>query len=136
MNNKYYCTKNLKCPEKYNKLIIEQNRCIDDCNNDKSYKYEYNNSCLEECPFNTTLNKGSNKCIDNENELNRDIKTEFIQDIQDEFLNNIKENIKNGLNTTEIDKGNDTVYIQDNIIYTITSTFNQKTIKILIIYLQ
>ena len=140
--DKYYCTSNEKCPQKCSKLIIPKNRCIDDCKYDKNYQYEYNNSCLEECPLGTNPNKDNKICIENnkeqimteitpkiKSEFNKEIKTDFIQDIKDEFLQDIKENIKEGFNTTEIDKGNDTIYIKDNIIYTITSTSNQKNNK-------
>ena len=35
--NKYKCTLEKNCPEKYNKLVIEKRRCIDDCKNDNIY---------------------------------------------------------------------------------------------------
>ena len=55
--NKYNCTKGFLCPEEYNKLVIVKNKCIDDCKNDDSYPYEYNNTCFKECPYDTYLLK-------------------------------------------------------------------------------
>jgi len=51
--NKYHCTDMKKCPDKY-KLIKEKNKCIDNCTKDDVFYFEYNNSCLRECPPNHT----------------------------------------------------------------------------------
>jgi hypothetical protein len=32
------------------KIIIEKNKCIDICENDDTYKYEYKNICYISCP--------------------------------------------------------------------------------------
>ena len=53
--NNYNCTENLECQEKYSKLIINKKQCIDECNKDDVYKYEYNNECHKECPKNTVI---------------------------------------------------------------------------------
>ena len=54
-NNNYFCTGNKECPEKFNKLIKERNKCIDKCENDNTfnYKYEFNNLCYTKCPSDT-----------------------------------------------------------------------------------
>ena len=54
--NKTFCLFDMKCPEAYNKLIIDKKECIDECYKDLIYKYEYNNSCYKECPENTINN--------------------------------------------------------------------------------
>ena len=59
----YYCTVNLSCPQNY-KLISEMNKCINNCDNDDKYKYEYNNNCLKECPINTKIYLEEKKCLD------------------------------------------------------------------------
>ena len=41
------------------KLIIEKNKCIDECHNDDTYKIEYNNICYKTCP-NGTHNSSNN----------------------------------------------------------------------------
>ena len=51
--NNYTCTKDETCPSYYNKLIIEKNQCIEECNLDNTYKYEYNNICYQKCPNGT-----------------------------------------------------------------------------------
>ena len=54
-DNKYQCTLENNCPEKYSKSIEDKKRCIDSCYNDNIYKYEYKNSCYESCPIGTIL---------------------------------------------------------------------------------
>ena len=63
-NNKYICTQSDICPLKYNKLIIEKKKCIDDCKNDNEYLYEYNNNCLKECPLNKKIYEEEKKCLE------------------------------------------------------------------------
>ena len=36
------------CPENYNKLIKQKNKCIDECKNDNIFIYEYNNICFDQ----------------------------------------------------------------------------------------
>ena len=48
--NTYYCTENMECPEKFDKLIFEKRECIQKCYEDKKYKYEFQKKCYEECP--------------------------------------------------------------------------------------
>ena len=38
---------------KIHKIIIANNKCIDDCSHDSTYSYEYNNICYENCPDGT-----------------------------------------------------------------------------------
>ena len=49
--NNLQCTE--ICPNKYGKLIIEKNQCIDKCYKDDIYKYEYNDNCYINCPNGT-----------------------------------------------------------------------------------
>ena len=53
--NKLYCTEESLCPQEYNKLILEKNKCIDDCSNDPDYPYEYKNRCYKELPENSKV---------------------------------------------------------------------------------
>ena len=55
----HYCTKEEKCPEEYDKLIKERNECVNKCEEDNKYKYEYKKRCYEQCP------EGSMKIINN-----------------------------------------------------------------------
>ena len=45
--NRYICTNNFTGI--HDKLINSRNKCIDKCENDNIYKYEYNNICYKEC---------------------------------------------------------------------------------------
>ena len=49
----YKCSDTSKCPKEAKFLIKEKNKCINDCQNDNIYKYEYNGNCLRDCPENT-----------------------------------------------------------------------------------
>ena len=42
--NTYYCTENMECPKKYDKLIFEKRECVQKCE-DKKYKYEIQKRC-------------------------------------------------------------------------------------------
>ena len=53
-----------KCPPQYNKSIFEKKRCINECINDETYIYEYNNNCLKECPPNVKIYEDQKKCLD------------------------------------------------------------------------
>ena len=117
-SNKYYCTQNNKCPNKYSKIIPNKFKCIDDCKLDNIHQYEFNNTCFEKCPFGTSYNNSNYICQKKEE-----------MEIKNEFLKNIQENIKNGFNTEDIDKGNESIFIRDNIIFIITSTKNQENNK-------
>jgi len=59
-NNKYNCTHEFLCPEEYNKLVSNKNKCINYCKKDDTYQYEYNNICYKECPNNTYLLEDNN----------------------------------------------------------------------------
>ena len=50
-SNDYNCIE--KCQGKYNKLIKDLNKCIDNCTKDDIYKYEFNNICYKSCPYGT-----------------------------------------------------------------------------------
>ena len=44
-----YCICTNKFTGIYDKLINSRNKCIDKCENDNIYKYEYNNICYKKC---------------------------------------------------------------------------------------
>ena len=63
-NNEYICTENETCYGNYNNLIIEKNKCIDNCSNDDTFKFSFNNICYIECPNKTIYNETENICIE------------------------------------------------------------------------
>ena len=46
------------------KFIIQKNKCIDKCENDDIYKYEYNNICYSYCPNETYINYQTKECLE------------------------------------------------------------------------
>ena len=59
-----YCTDSTICPSNYNKLISEKNECVNKCEEDNYYRYEFKRRCYEKCPENST--KIDNNVIINE----------------------------------------------------------------------
>jgi hypothetical protein len=59
--NDYQCTQDKNCPNEYSKLVKDRNECINDCNNDTSYIYEFKDICYKNCPPGTKL-KNNNIC--------------------------------------------------------------------------
>ena len=129
-NSKYYCTENDKCPDEYNKLILEKNKCIDECKKDDIYRYEYNDSCFIECP-NGTINDESNYIcysenfenigstnLDNKNmdsDINTKLETEFNLPYVEQ--NNIFFIVQEKLNNYNINSTNiSNIEIQDEIL--------------------
>ena len=47
-DNNYHCTDDYICPKEYNKIIKEKKKCVKKCDNDDTYKYEFNNRCYRE----------------------------------------------------------------------------------------
>ena len=149
---KYYCTEEKKCPEKYSQLIPDINECVDNCTKYDEYKYTFRNQCLNNCPPNTEklgyyckiiCPKESpfeiiktQECVSNcgINDLENNIciinyiSNETNEKIEEEMVNNIQEDLSNGYDTTNIDEGKDVVIEQKNSKSTITisSTENQK----------
>ena len=62
-DTKYKCTSNKTCPKNYNKLISNLSKCIDKCEKEDNYKYEYKNRCFNDCPEGTMRN---NNTLDND----------------------------------------------------------------------
>ena len=65
--NQYSMTDDMNCPDEFSLKIIEKNKCIDKCENDNTYRYNYNNVCYKECPNNTLDDDGDLICKDDPN---------------------------------------------------------------------
>ena len=69
---KYKCTSTPNCPDDFNLLIKEKKKCVNKCDNDGLYKFNYNGECLKECPLETINNnfkcEDKNKCLVTKNE--------------------------------------------------------------------
>ena len=138
----YRCTE--ICPIKFNKLIKFTNKCIDNCKNDDTFIYEYDNICYKECPNGTLLSESNEEylCIEGDSLSNNDkahinsaIKELIFNNLKnyndsylekkDKILKKIQAVFNDGFNTNDIEKGEDLVLTEDEITYTITTTLNQ-----------
>ena len=140
--NDYHCTENYTCPDNYNKLILNKNKCIDECKNDNIYKFEYENRCFLNCPNNLIYNE-SNICYeDNTIEtsqnyfINQTINYDIIETVlintsninltKYEMIKNI-ENFRNSLYDFNVSENKeDKVEVKEGIIYQMTTSENQK----------
>ena len=120
-NGDYYCTQSERCPDNFAKLINNKRRCIDNCNKDDTYKYEYENECFNECPPNT-------KNLGNICELDiYEILSEFENnDDRMVYLSNYLEQIDARKIIEKQKEGEDIIYEFNEMTIQITSTFNQK----------
>ena len=110
-SNIFYCTEDEKCPNDYNKLIMEKNQCIDKCERDPIYKYEFKNECYDLYNY-ELINKGNK----NNETLN-----------ETEIINNVISDLFKEFNKRDIDNGNDKKkVVRNNLTVILTSTLNQK----------
>ena len=140
--SKYYCTEEKNCPVKYNKLIIPKNKCIDKCQNDNQYIFEYNNICYEICPNGTYYNETLDICLEIiypettiiEFSTTISIINETInikeEEIQDQIISNIQDGFKNGQLNPEIknaiENNDDYTESYGNVTFQIITTASQK----------
>lgn len=79
-NNIYKCTSGYSCPSNRAILItesssaVEPNQCVEDCKENGSCVlcrtktlYEFNKTCVENCPLNTLAILGDHQCVDDDN---------------------------------------------------------------------
>ena len=122
INNIYTCTE--KCPDAYSKIILSKRKCIDECRD--VYKIENNGFCINKCPKGTIYNNTEKICeiINTENgTLNKnDI---IIKSLQESITSGSFSNIINDV----IGEGNDFTISNENALYQITSSDNQKIYK-------
>ena len=154
-NNRYFCTEDDKCPNEYQKLIKENSKCIQSCNMDNYYKYEFNNSCYSNCPIGTYISSDNPflcEIVDLNNKVSNTISEEFSEEFklekffngeyeinnktfsEDSIIVNIQKEILKGniiLNILNKSTGEvqDLLIKKENIIYHITSTGNQNNNK-------
>ena len=151
--NKYYCTEFLKCPEAYNKLIYNKSECINKCEEDEEYKYEFRKSCYKECPEGTTDNNyfcelncpeekpfemiSKQECVkycsvkdllDNECILNyKSDEEDYEQKAHDIMIQNVEHDfISPDYDTTHLKEGEEDIIEFRKILITLTTTKNQK----------
>ena len=122
-NSKLYCTRNLKCPEEYSKLLTDLRECVIYCNQynlftNYSY-YEFRNKCYKKCPKGLIEPKNiSSYFCEPKYIYSLDNKTQLVIDIQEYLLN-----VFDG---TEVDIGKDLEIQGKGIFVEITTQKNQK----------
>ena len=155
-NQIYYCTPDNNCVNYYDKMIPEKKQCVHDCKQYQDFPFELQKKCYNKCPANIseiskereyyceikcpkdspyelieiqkcvkdcTLSQiNSKKCKKNYISIDKNDENE----VQEQLIENIKEEIINGLNTSGIDKGEDIIIQEKDIIITITNNENQK----------
>ena len=128
-NNKYKCTLDENCPEEYSKYIVNKKRCINNCQKDNIYKYEYKNKCYNNCPTGTYHSSNNTYlCEDNiesEKYINNSIllekKLEFEgNNVSLDFINSLNKNyldhVGNSSNVVSKSTNNDlNIYIYKNV---------------------
>ena len=143
------------CPKNFDKFIPMKNKCIDDCQKDSDYKYEFNHTCYRECPYISVQSETKDfycevKCpfenpyelIETQNCVNNCTikergsglcKINFIsneeknnKEIEEKVVESIKEELTNSFDTSDVDGGKDIVIEQKDSTVTITTTENQK----------
>ena len=96
--NELFCTNNLSCPKNYPLLIKEHKECAKKCSKD-SFKTKYY-ECIK---------------INYEDYNN---KTELVK-----FITNL---CLNELDISDVNRGNDLEFCKDNLLVSLTTTYNQK----------
>ena len=61
--NTKYCTENQICPSNYDKLITDKKECLEKCEEDEEYKYEFENECYINCPDETYPKENEYLCF-------------------------------------------------------------------------
>ena len=117
-SNARVCTESENCTGIYNKLIPEKSQCIDKCDKDDTYKYEYINTCYEECPEETIKSSKKNyTCLGEENIFQNDLGDN--EDIHQIISTSI-------LNKYDTSNGEEMVFPgEDNFFFHITNTENE-----------
>ena len=117
--HKYLCISS--CSVINSKLIINTNKCINNCENDGIYKYEYNNICYEDCQ-NGINNEKEGICFDT-------IFFQYINKTNMEIIGNNDEIyqriIDKGLSNYDISKGEEMIIKgKENFYFSITNSKN------------
>ena len=137
-NGEYFCTNTQKCPDEYDKLIIEKNQCVDNCKNDDIYKYLYNNKCLISCPINASYEIipyqiCSEDCLPEELFLKQCKLSNKEVEIQDKLVDMIDNSLNKGLFdgniiANVIENNEYLIYKEDEIILQIISSSDNNSI--------
>ena len=152
-NKDNFCfVQNDKCPDDYNKKIIKEKECVQNCSSNNYYHYEFRNQCYESCPNNTLTNNFNCEIICSEEKpfeilenqtcvekcsLDDLIQKKCILKYRLNSENFILEYIKNELleNHFNYSQLNDEPFIikENNITFILTTTKNEITYNYIIL---
>ena len=124
-NKKYYCSNSEKFQEQY--TLIKQERCFEEYLNDLEYKYKYEYTCHNSCPYNNTLYEDNYyickiKSYDTENDKNKIENDDIIEKIQEYILNESPHIMFKRIENADL------IRKYKDMIISITTTENQKKI--------
>ena len=119
--DQYKCT---ICPDEYNLFVNKKNKCINDCENDDIYKYQYSGECLDKCPIDTKSEEGKYICKDID--INRCLISENKLRLLDENFTKVEKIAKNY--AKEFYYTDNHISVIKNNIYTITLYKNKDCI--------
>ena len=92
------------CPEEYSKYIVNKKRCINNCQKDNIYKYEYKNKCYKNCPDGTYHSSNNTYLCEDNIESEKYINNSILLEKKLEFEgNNVSLDIINSLNKNYLD---------------------------------
>ena len=128
---------------KTKKIIVQENKCIDNCQNNDKYIFQYGNKCYSKCPEETHLINNSLICIKNIIDLknktsynqsyeiiNNEIQPSYIQTYEININENQKINCK--LNELFNDKCNLSNVDMQNIVYFVTKKIKEGELDLLL----
>ena len=139
--NKSYCTLDDNCPENYSKLILDKNECVDNCGRDPIYSYEFENIWYNKSFGEIKSNSYNSYFIEKTEDIINNIQsnsfysniiiTEFNShnyielEIETELNISFIEKFIKEINISEIDSGSIKTLEENNILFLLTSTYNQ-----------
>ena len=118
-NNRYKCTDIEKCPDNYQLEVKEKRKCIDKCEYDDLYIYQYDAECYKEIPEGTRYDTTDKICkdIDIENCI---LKEKILRLKSNNNMTEHEIKLKAKLYAEEFDYTNEHVTVYKNDFYSIT----------------
>ena len=117
--DQYKCTSIENCPENYQYEIPDKMKCIDKCDNDNQYIYQYDSECYKELPVGTQYDVVNKVCKDIDTEKCK-LKEKILRLKSNENITDHEIELKAKLYAKEFDYTDEHVTIYKNNFYSIT----------------
>ena len=124
----YHCTTSNECPIEYNLFIPEKRKCIDQCDKDNIYKYQYHDKC-----YNTTIIETTFIETTQIEETTNKIETTQIEETTNKIQTTNLEETTNKAETTQIEETTnkvETTHIEETTNKIQTTHIKETTNKI------